>query len=263
MNKDNKIKGITLIEILIGVVISSIMMGAMFTSYKAVNGSYSQVIDKANISNKGRGFITMLTRDIRMAGFKYFEDPILTFNTDGEPDIPIEIIESDNNKCCDALIITYGDYDNSLSGDAKFKRYRIEYAFQASTSDSSVFQITKEKKIWNNTGKEFVVEDDNPATYNKEIVADYITDIEFLAIDGLGNKITPPPSWKENRSGALNIYNIEMFITIRSKKDFYNKAKSRTIFSIYDPLRNQVNNDKFLRESITVTAYARNMDSYR
>ena len=43
IEKNNK--GITLIEILIGIVITSIIMGAMLTSYNVVNGSYAQVID--------------------------------------------------------------------------------------------------------------------------------------------------------------------------------------------------------------------------
>ena len=47
MKKFNSETGVTLIEILIGVVISMIMMAAMFTSYNAVNNSYSQVIDRA------------------------------------------------------------------------------------------------------------------------------------------------------------------------------------------------------------------------
>ena len=38
--------GITLVELLIGIVISVIMMAALFSSYTAVNNSYSQVIDK-------------------------------------------------------------------------------------------------------------------------------------------------------------------------------------------------------------------------
>ena len=263
MNRSTKIKGITLIEILIGVVISSIMMGAMFTSYKVVNGSYSQIIDKANISNKGRGFVNMLTRDIRMAGFKYFEDPLLTINTDGEPDIPIEITKSQNDKCCDSIIIIFGDYDNKKTGNERFQRYRVDYAFRTSTSDSSVFQITKRKQRWNNKGKRYEVTESDPATYNAEVVADYITDIEFIATDKLGNEINPPPSWSENKMGAFEIHNIEMFITFRSKKDFYKKKKTRTVYSIFDKLRNQQNNDKFMRESLTVTTYARNMDNYR
>ena len=63
--------GVTLIEILIGIVISVLMMAAIFTSYTAVNNTYSQVIDKAKISQSGRDIIGMLIRDVRIAGFKY------------------------------------------------------------------------------------------------------------------------------------------------------------------------------------------------
>ena len=70
-NTLKNIAGFTLIEILIGVVISSIMMAAMYTSYTVVNNSYGQVVDKAKISRSGRDIVEMLMRDIRMAGFKY------------------------------------------------------------------------------------------------------------------------------------------------------------------------------------------------
>ena len=70
-NKFNNTAGITLIEIMIGVVISAIMMGAMYTTYSVVNNSYSQVTDRAKISRSGRDIIAMLMRDIRLAGFKY------------------------------------------------------------------------------------------------------------------------------------------------------------------------------------------------
>ena len=48
------ISGVTLIEILIGVVISVVMMAAMFTSYNVVNNTYSKVTDTAKISQAGR-----------------------------------------------------------------------------------------------------------------------------------------------------------------------------------------------------------------
>ena len=70
-NRINNIAGLTLIEILIGVVISSMMMAAMYTTYNVVNNSYSQVSDKAKISRAGRDIVGMLMRDIRMAGFHY------------------------------------------------------------------------------------------------------------------------------------------------------------------------------------------------
>ena len=65
------ITGFTLIEILIGVVISAIMMAAMFTTYTVVSNSYSQVSDVAGISRSGRDIVTLMMRDIRLAGFKY------------------------------------------------------------------------------------------------------------------------------------------------------------------------------------------------
>ena len=71
-NKFNNNAGITLIEILIGVAISTIMMAAMYTTYSVVNNSYSQVTDRATISRSGRDIIGMLMRDIRLAGFKYY-----------------------------------------------------------------------------------------------------------------------------------------------------------------------------------------------
>ena len=65
------ILGLTLIEVLVAVVISSIMMAAMYTTYSVVNNSYSQVTDRAKISRSGRDIVEMLMRDVRMAGFKY------------------------------------------------------------------------------------------------------------------------------------------------------------------------------------------------
>ena len=70
-NKLKNIAGLTLIEMLIGVVISSIMMGAIYTTYTVVNNSYGQVTERAKISRSGRDIIEMMMRDIRMAGFKY------------------------------------------------------------------------------------------------------------------------------------------------------------------------------------------------
>ena len=71
-NKLNNNVGLTLIEILIGIVISSLMMAAMYTTYSVVNNSYSQVTDRAKISRSGRDIIGMMMRDIRLAGFKYY-----------------------------------------------------------------------------------------------------------------------------------------------------------------------------------------------
>ena len=70
---------------LIGVVISTIIMGAMYITYSVVNQSYSQVTNKAKISRSGRDIIEMLIRDIRMAGFKYVVGNNTLTNENGVP----------------------------------------------------------------------------------------------------------------------------------------------------------------------------------
>ena len=62
MKKLSSSAGVTLIEILIGIVISVIMMAAMFTSYNVVRNTYSQVTDVAGISRSGRDIISMMMR---------------------------------------------------------------------------------------------------------------------------------------------------------------------------------------------------------
>ena len=66
------ISGLTLIEIMIGIVVSSLMMAAMYTTYSIVNTTYSQVTNKAQISRSSRDLIELLIRDVRMSGFKYY-----------------------------------------------------------------------------------------------------------------------------------------------------------------------------------------------
>ena len=65
------IAGLSLVEMLIGIVITSMMILAIITSYNVVNKSYSQVTDRAKISRSGRDIVEMMMRDIRMAGFRY------------------------------------------------------------------------------------------------------------------------------------------------------------------------------------------------
>ena len=107
--KFKSMSGITLIEMLIAVVISSVMMAALFTSYNVVNNSYSQVSDRATISRTGRDVVGMLLRDVRMAG--YFDIKSIQYANDEM--YPIVISKSKNfkgsSRKCDKIDIVYGD----------------------------------------------------------------------------------------------------------------------------------------------------------
>ena len=45
----NKTSGLTLVEILIGIVVSSLMMAAIYSTYSIINNTYNQVVEKAKI----------------------------------------------------------------------------------------------------------------------------------------------------------------------------------------------------------------------
>ena len=105
--KIKNISGVTLIDILIGVVISVVMMAAMFTSYNVVNSTYSQVTDTAKISQAGRETLGMIMRDVRLAGYKYFGDNI---ESNAAEHIPIKITKHSLSNPCDTLEVVYGGY---------------------------------------------------------------------------------------------------------------------------------------------------------
>ena len=73
MSKINKIAGVTLIgDAYWNSYIFLIIIAAMYTSYSIINNTYSRVTDVAGISKSGRDIVSMIMRDVRMAGFKYY-----------------------------------------------------------------------------------------------------------------------------------------------------------------------------------------------
>ena len=274
--KLSTVAGVTLIEILIGILISVVMMAAMFTSYTVVNNSYTQVADRAKISTAGRDVIGMLLRDIRLAGFKYHNDNIATSNEHA----PIIITKSNNfAQSCDKIEIVYGTIAGKPKGNPPtytYERYKITYECKKSKilnksapplsgnkyPPIDAFAIYKSKVKWNTTSKNWDDggTDNNPKTYGPSLVTDYISDLVFNAIDDKGLLIKPPPNTTNSTKDKLyKIKTIDIALTVRSTKDFYRTSKIREILAMTDASRNIKKTDKFLRDTIVVTAHARNI----
>ena len=260
-NKLNNNVGLTLIEILIGIAISSLMMAAMYTTYSVVNNSYSQVTDRAKISRSGRDIIGMLMRDIRLAGFKYYygvnvagiskndylqyvggdssvkdsHDPIIivkdelgyTTDTSGAtPSLPTK--NNADDMCCDKIHIVYGDFDqNNL--EQPYKRYKITYfALPRSSGNDKFYGIYKTKESWiqavTDTSGSWTADPTLcPECYSSELIRDHLTDMEFNAFGNQGKILNPPPS-PDNPSTRGDLYNIKIVdvrLTFRSKKEFF------------------------------------------
>ena len=236
-NTLKNIAGLTLIEILIGIVISSIMMAAMYTTYSVVNNSYGQVTDRAKISRSGRDIVEMLMRDIRMAGFKYMLGTnTLGFSTRSylefkgghtslsESHDPIIIVKGQlgytradlgatpaslpkhdpSDLCCDKIHIVYDDF-NQNDAVQPYKRYKITYYAKAvGHGEDERYAVWKAVESWEQVLHSDGIPDEtgewkNDCTecYNEKI-RDHVVDMEFIAFNHEGRIINPSDARPDN-----------------------------------------------------------------
>ena len=170
------------------------------------------------------------------------------------------------------------NYDENRTPKYEYERYKVTYHCEASKLPDktapplpgnkfppiNAFAVYKTKVIWDDTQKNWKnpAADGNDATYKKQLVADYIEDLVFIPIDDEGKLIDPPPTPTVNKSKLYKIKTIDIALSIRSTKKFFRSDKDRTKFTLNNPLRKKTRNDKFFRDTIVVTAHARNMGGF-
>ncbi len=244
----------------------------MYTSYTVVNNSYSQVTGRASVSAAGRDVASMLIRELRMAGFKYYGDSLYFDDgkgLEGEENnhYPI-IIKEPADSCCDRLEIVYGDYDANRAGteeDPFFLRYKVIY-FAAAVDE--ITNLYKVKLKWDNLNQRWMYvyggETDQiyPTTpinvKDAELLRKYLVGMDFVPIDKDGKKIPTPLTVSDNSENLNNVKSLDLKITFRSKDDFFKKKTSRKIESIKSTDRNVLLEDKYLRDSIVLSVFTRN-----
>ena len=179
---------------------------------------------------------------------------------------------------CDKIEIVYGGVAGPPTGNPPvydYETYKITYECKKSKIlDKSkpkqgntyppikAFAIYKSKVKWKNSDNDWAnpTTDNNNNTYAPEIVVDYISDMVFHPLDETGQIIDPVPSIKTNKDKLRKIKTVEIALTVRSSKDFFKTSKKREVTAIIDKKRNLGNKtDKILRETIVVTAHARNL----
>ncbi len=297
-NQFKNIAGLTLLEMLIGVVISSIMMGAIYTTYTVVNNTYSQVTERAKISRSGRDIVEMMMRDIRMAGFKYIlgtntlgfpsrsylkfvggnttiaesHDPIIIEKgesalgpTDGsESRIAIQGHPDEGSKCCDRIHIVYDDF-NQNHPTQPYKRYKITYyAAPLTDKDGQRYVAYKSLRSWSQTidKDDGSWVDDCSECYIGQKIRDHIVDMGFVPLDAEGRVLSPLPRPGSNPEARENLYKIravDLRITFRSKSNFYKFKGSKPRFVKGLGDRGHDFDDTKLRDSVVVTIHTRNI----
>ena len=168
-------KGMSLVEILIAIVISTIVITAAYASYSVIRSNYDFQQDMKYMSETARSVVKMIARDIRMAGYTDFDAVQITE--------AVKITDS-TSKCCDRIDIIY---DRSSS-----ERVKISYYVQQYNNRHRLF-----KKIDKCTKSDCST---TSTLQSAQPIADYVEDLQFSGLKngkvastgaveyGMGNK---------------------------------------------------------------------------
>ena len=140
---DNE-RGMSLIEVLIGVAIASIVLAACYGSYTVVSGYYRTQDDLSTVRQTLRQSLQILGRDLQMAGFFYLE------TAGGAITEPLRTTNGQSPGCpnCDTLRIVFDKCTGQGSGMGAicfnpndFERKLVVYEVKACPAGSPIASI--------------------------------------------------------------------------------------------------------------------------
>ena len=269
-----KISGFTLAETLVAMVIGLISIVAAFSAYNYYNKSYASVSQKVTVNKSAREALTLITTDLRNTG--YYHVDFESTNCSNLNSSQIDLIGVTNNKKyingkykqSDGLILYY-----SISAkDQKRVKYELKKYL-----DNDSYYLMRDVVI-NPIGH-------NPSrgcpqwtrTYNmvadQEVLVPYVEDFQVIPKDVEGNVVFPvctACSSFENSKGGIaqskknmkKVHTVEIYLTIRSPKEVYPKARKVRIQNGESPYGSNIsitNADKYHRETYFVSVHTRNL----
>ena len=179
-------KAFTLVEMLVALAVSSIIVAATFASFELIQKQYKKNIDVAELHTSGRSIMSILEREIRMAGYEFRDDKGLM--TYGKISSPLVIIDS-GNKCCDEVTIIYDEVFDTLNASgvvtsSTVERVKTRFWTEPYNSNKrgSRHRLYKRRTILGTNNALL----GTPRVGAKEIMADYIDDLQFFNIKNAG-----------------------------------------------------------------------------
>ena len=180
------------------------------------------------------------------------------------------LIAGQVDACCDKIHFVYDDFDH-LDNNQPYKRYKVTYfadiEFDGTEQNptNKRYAVFKTKIGWRQSLNETTGDwDPNcPTCYDRELIKDYVEDMEFIPLDKNGRVLTPYPSPTTDNS-SRNLYKvraIDMRIAFVSEKPFFKfergQGNPRQISGFSRNIKSYT--DRNLRESVVVTVYTRNV----
>ena len=237
-----KIKGFSLIETLVAIVIGAISVAAISYSYIFFNNTYQKITDKSKMSQAGRSSLQLVAKDLRNAGYKNINYTRQTW------DRWIEKVDAHDGTKGDKLRIWY----NTSAQD------RLEVSYYLKKDSAGETYLVREM-IENPVA--------NPIKMNCErfeaqigclpiTIVSKATDFQVFFNDQNGNRINNVNiSSTDNQS---KVHTAEVYITVRSPNEL---LKNPISFEMLNggTAGNFTKSDKYLRETFYISVYLRNV----
>ena len=159
-------KGISIAEVLVATVISTIIMGAAYVIYANFQNTFVRQIGHNNVKQEARFALHTLQYDSRMAGYKHQD------STDGEVQNPVTVLNDDGSEVTNSS--DYGEvvkfcFDTVI--DDVVTRKLVRYELRTPNSTETEKTILK-RKVWDSPD---CTESDSTISIDWEPVAQYFS----------------------------------------------------------------------------------------
>ena len=272
----NKISGFTLTETLIATVIGLISIVAAFSAYNYFNKSYASVTQKADISKSARLALTAIARDLRNAGYI-------------DPNYVAHSPESNRTELTvrmNMLSVSQKRFGGKY-GESDY--LQLWYANASQQSRYITYYLRKYQGSNNNyyLSRSVLLNRHHPQGGNQlidnELFVPYVEDFQVIFKDKEGKVLVPVCSsgcgsvedsqgrgnltttafgqMTLGQANAMKVHTAEVYLTVRSPKEVYSKARRVKIQNGESPHGSNftIPADKYHRETFFVSVHTRNL----
>ena len=238
----NKTKAFTLIETMVALVISMLAIGAMYFAYQYFNNSYQSITDRAAMSEAGRNSLSIITKDLKNAGYKN-----LNYSRSAW-DRKIEVKNNYNSLGADYLRVWYNP-DQST-------RLQAEYFIEKTGTQTNLVKRLIENPQFENK-QVFCDRWDNQKNCKPMIIVENVTDFQVVLRDVNGTELTSVGlSSTDSKANQDKVHTAEIYVTVRSANELYKTNKVTKILNHNFSLQK---NDQYHRETFFLSVYLRNL----
>ena len=247
--KMKKIKGFTLLETLVAMVIGMLSIAAIFFSYQTFSKAYDSVSNKAEMNSNARNALSQMTREIRNTG-RIDSNSVMTHN----PLAETYFLQKYTSPRGYSQYYSGADFLQIFYDDSPTTRIRIDYGLKKYKDNNETY-LARTYMVFHCTEPNKCT---LPIRNVDQIFINNVEDFQVVLKDKDGNEVTPVNQLAANvgKENQKKIKTAELYVTTKSKDKIY---KTKKTWKISNADRSYVVNDQHHRDTYFVSVYLRNI----